>query len=44
MVPADDGVGGRWSNLFEWVEFALTPPPLENSWYAVPLQQPVKRN
>ena len=42
MVSADDDVGGGWSNLAEWVEVSLTPPPPENNWYAVPLQQPVR--
>ena len=44
MVSADDDVGGGWSNLVEGVEFPLTPPPPENSWYAVPLQQPVRES
>ena len=43
MVSADDRVGRRWSNLVEGVEFSLTPPPSKNSWYAVPLQQPVRK-
>ena len=41
MVSADH-VGGGCSNLVEGVEFSLTPPPPENNWYAVPLQQPVR--
>ena len=44
MVSADDGVGRRWSNLFEGVEFSLTPPPSKNSWYAVSSQQPVRES
>ena len=44
MVCANDRVGGGWSNLGEGMEFSLTPPPPENSWYAVPLQQPVRES